>query len=196
MNVIRRSLYAQALLTSSIVLTAPARAQVGAAVLTGQVVDASNKEAVADVVITVTSPALQGEQIGVTDTSGSYRVPNLPPGEYAIRFEKESYKPYSRSAVPLRADSTIRIDAQLLPEALKGEEVVVVAQAPTVDVGSTNVGLSLNKELVRRVPLVAPSAKGAGSKSFEALAAAAPGAQSDLYGISISGASSPENAFI
>ena len=45
-------------------------AQSGAAVLTGTVVDASNKQPVSDVVVTVTSPALQGEQTVVTDTSG------------------------------------------------------------------------------------------------------------------------------
>jgi hypothetical protein len=69
-------------------------AQQGAAVLTGTVVDASSKEPLADVVVTVTSPALQGEQTVVTDTSGLYHVPDLPPGVYTLRLDKEHYKPY------------------------------------------------------------------------------------------------------
>src|SRR5262249_58252146 len=90
-------------------------AQQGAAVLTGTVVDASNNQPVADVVVTVTSPALQGEQTVVTDTSGLYRVPDLPPGVYTLRLDKEKFKPYAREAITLRADTTIRVNALLLP---------------------------------------------------------------------------------
>src|SRR5262245_49701284 len=51
-------------------------AQQGTAVLTGTVVDASTKKPIPDAVVTVTSPSLQGWQTVVTDSSGSYRVPN------------------------------------------------------------------------------------------------------------------------
>jgi len=57
---------------------ATAQAQAGAAVLVGKVVDASTHKGVPDVVVTATSPALQGEQIVTTDSSGTYRVPSLP----------------------------------------------------------------------------------------------------------------------
>jgi hypothetical protein len=178
-----------------VVITAPALAQVGAAVLTGKVIDATTQAPVADVVVTVTSPALQGEQMAVTDDTGSYRIPNLPPGTYTMRAEKDSYKPYNRVDLALRADATIRFDAQILPEAIK-EEVVVQAMAPTVDVGSTNVGINMTKETFKRIPITPPSGKGAGSKSFEGVAAVAPGANADMFGTSINGASSPENAYI
>jgi hypothetical protein len=72
-------------------------AQIGASNLTGTVVDAATKAPVADVVVTATSPSLQGEQVVVTDGSGLYRVPQLPPGTYSLRFEKETYRPYSRT---------------------------------------------------------------------------------------------------
>ncbi|HMI83820.1 MAG TPA: TonB-dependent receptor [Polyangiaceae bacterium] len=196
MSLSRQSRIAWTLAVAQVVITAPALAQVGAAVLTGKVLDATSQAPVSDVVVTVTSPALQGEQMAVTDDSGSYRIPNLPPGEYTLRAEKDSFRPFSRGELTLRADATIRFDAQLLPEAIKGEEVVVQAQAPTVDVGSTNVGLSVSKEMMRRVPISPPTGKGAGSKSFEAVAAVAPGANADMFGTSINGASSPENAYI
>src|SRR5262249_28042038 len=80
----------------------------GLAVAAGRVGDASSKEPLADVVVTVTSPALQGEQTVVTDTSGLYRVPDLPPGVYTLRLDKEQYKPYAREGISLRADTTIR----------------------------------------------------------------------------------------
>src|SRR5688572_25477621 len=85
----------------------------GSAVITGTVVDASNQQAVADVVVTATSPRLQGEQIVVTDATGSYRLPQLPPGEYTLRYENPAYKPFAREKVTLRADTTVRVNVQL-----------------------------------------------------------------------------------
>ena len=196
MSLSRRSRIAWTLAAAQVVISAPAMAQVGRSVLTGKVVDTTNQAPVGDVVVTVTSPALQGEQMAVTDASGAYRIPNLPPGEYQIRAEKESYRPYSRTDIALRADATIRFDVQLLPEAIKAEEVEVQALAPTVDVASTNVGLNINRDAIRRVPISPPSGKGGGAKSFETVAAIAPGANADLFGTSINGASSPENSYL
>jgi len=62
-------------------------------VIIGTVVSAENKKPVADVVVTATSPNLQGEQVVVTDAQGQYRIPQLPPGVYTLRFDKESFKP-------------------------------------------------------------------------------------------------------
>jgi outer membrane receptor protein involved in Fe transport len=171
-------------------------AQQGAAVLTGTVVDASDKSPVGDVVVTVTSPALQGEQTVVTDSTGLYRVPDLPPGVYTLRLDKEKFKPYAREGITLRTDTTIRVNAELLPEALKAEEVTVVARPPTVDVGSSSTGMNIGQDFTRRVPVGTPSQKGSANRSFEAVAEAVPGARDDHYGTSISGTTSPENNYV
>jgi outer membrane receptor protein involved in Fe transport len=171
-------------------------AQQGAAVLTGTVVDASDKSPLGDVVVTVTSPALQGEQTVVTDATGLYRVPDLPPGVYTLRLDKEKYKPYARDGITLRTDTTIRVNAELLPEALKAEEVTVVARPPTVDVGSSSTGMNIGQDFTRRIPIAAPSQKGSATRSFEAVAEAVPGARDDHYGTSISGTTSPENNYV
>src|SRR5438045_3722615 len=111
-------------------------AQQGAGVLIGTVTDAATQQPLADVVATVTSPALQGEQVVVTDSTGLYRIPDLPPGVYTVRLDKEQYKAYASDEIALRADTTLRVNAELLPESLKAEEVVIRASRPTVDVGS------------------------------------------------------------
>jgi hypothetical protein len=170
-------------------------AQVGSAVLTGKIIDASTKAPVADAVVTVTSPSLQGEQLMVTDASGLYRIPGLPPGEYTIRLDKETYKPYSRAGIQLRADTTIQVSAEVLPEAIK-EEIVVVGDPPTVDIGSSSTGTNISSEFVRRVPVAQPGTKGSQVRSFESAAEVAPGARFDDYGTSINGASSPENRYV
>ena len=76
----------------------------------------STKKPVADVVVTATSPSLQGEQVVVTDASGHYRIPQLPPGTYTLRFEKETYRPFSRAGIERRRESTLRLNVELLPE--------------------------------------------------------------------------------
>src|SRR5678815_6011830 len=107
-----------------------ALAQGSTSVLTGNVIDASTRAPVPDVVVTATSPSLQGEQVVVTDGSGLYRVPQLPSGTYTLRFEKETYRPYTRTGIDVTADRTLRLNIELLPEALQGETIVITGAAP------------------------------------------------------------------
>ncbi|WP_306818066.1 TonB-dependent receptor [Archangium lipolyticum] len=174
---------------------APALAQQGTSVLTGTVVDASSKQPVPDVVVTATSPQLQGEQVAVTDATGLYRLPQLPPGVYTLRFDREGFKPYSRGDITLRLNHTVRLNAELLPDSL-GEVMIVQAAPPAVDVGSTRTGVSVDNALVRHLAVVGPTSKGSASRSFESLAELAPGANADAYGISMNGTTSPENGFL
>jgi outer membrane receptor protein involved in Fe transport len=164
-------------------------------VIVGQVVSAESKKPVQDVVVTATSPNLQGEQIVVTDAQGQYRIPQLPPGVYTLRFDKESFKPFSRSEVQLRLDRTIRVNVEILPEAFT-EEITVVAKPPTVDVGSTSQGVNVDQDFIKRIAVNRPGGKGGAARSFDSLAELAPGAQNDAYGVSINGTTSPENGYV
>ncbi|WNG57644.1 carboxypeptidase regulatory-like domain-containing protein [Archangium gephyra] len=68
---------------------------------------------VTEVVVTATSPSLQGEKVVVTDAQGQYRIPQLPPGVYSLRFEKESFEPFTRGDIQLRLDRTGRVNVEL-----------------------------------------------------------------------------------
>jgi outer membrane receptor protein involved in Fe transport len=182
-------------LTAS-VFVRDAAAQIGAGTLIGAIVDASSHRPLPDVVVTATSPALQGEQTVVTDSSGSFRIPNLPPGEYTLRYEADTFRPYSRSGIQLRAGITLRVDAELLPETLKAEEVTVVAKPPTVDVGSARSGVTVTSEFTSRLSVAPPTGKGGAARSFEQLAEIAPTAHGDLFGQSVSGTTSVENQYM
>jgi hypothetical protein len=173
-----------------------AHAQVSSSVLTGNVVDASTKAPVADVVVTATSPGLQGEQVVVTDATGLYRVPQLPAGAYTLRFEKESYRPFSRAGIEVPADRTLRLNVELLPETAGVETVTVVGTPPTVDVGSSTVGTTINQDFMRNIAVSRPGGLGGATRSFDSIATVAPQANSDVYGVGISGATSPENQYL
>jgi len=184
------------IVASVLVYAAPVAAQQGAAVLVGTVIDVSSDVPVADAVVTVTSTALQTEETTVTDEVGAYRVPNLPPGAYTLRIEKEAFKPYAREALDLHADTTIRVNASILPELLEAEEIVVIGRTPTVDIGSSSVGLNITSEFTNAIPLSAPGGKGSAARSFESVADVVPGAQADTFGVSFFGSSSPENRYL
>jgi hypothetical protein len=166
----------------------------GTAVITGIVVDAATNAPVPDVAVTAVSPALQGEATALTDATGTYRITQLPPGVFTLRLEHESYKPYARTDVNVRTDRTVRVNVQLLPDALQGDTVVVVAKPATVDVGTANTGLSVGKDFIQNVPFVLPNANGV--RSFESLASAAPQVIDDRFGYGFSGAQSPENLYL
>src|SRR6266498_3553272 len=88
---------------------AAAQAQQGTGALTGTIFDNATKKPVPDVIVMVKSPALQEDQVTVSDASGFYRVPNLPPGVYTIRFEKDGFFPSEQDGISLRADVTFRL---------------------------------------------------------------------------------------
>ena len=171
-------------------------AQLGTGVISGRVLDVSTQQPIADAVITAASPALQGEQIVVTDASGTFRIPNLPPGLYSVRYEVDGYHPYSRNDLEVSSTVTIRVDAELLPTTLSAQEVTVVGSAPTVDMGSTRSGVTLGSDFTSRVPIAPASGKGGAARSFEQLAEAAPTARSDTFGASIAGTTSVENQYM
>ena len=68
----------------------------------GTVTEQASGKRLAGVTVTVTSPALQGEQTEFTDESGHYIITELPPGEYLVRFYFHS-EHQRRAARRLRA---------------------------------------------------------------------------------------------
>jgi hypothetical protein len=175
-------------------LAPSARAQQGAGALTGVVTDNATGKPLDGVVVLVKSPNLQDEQITATDSSGFYRVAALPPGTYSIQFDKEGFFPNQRAGIALRSDTTLRVNSALAP-AVGAAEEVVITQRPVVDVGSSGTTTTVDKEMLKRVPLSAPGSKGSAARTFESVAEVAPGANNDLYGAGVNGATSPENHY-
>jgi hypothetical protein len=86
------------------------------------------------VVVTATSPNLKGEQSVETDDNGLYRLAGLPPGRYVLRFERESYRPYSRPGIDVAPERILRLNVDLLPETA-GAETITVVGAGADDLG-------------------------------------------------------------
>lgn len=158
--------------------------------LTGTV--RSGGSALPGVLVTISSPALQGIRMTVTGEGGGYNFPALPPGEYTVRFELEGMQAMTRN-VHVGLAQTARADADLRVSAV-AEAITVTATAPaaieTTEI-TTNIPAQLLDELpVQRNILAAVSLT----------AGVAPGlagrADNANLGFSISGAASSDSLFL
>src|SRR5207248_4526907 len=56
------------------------------------------------VTVTVTSPQLQGVNSTVTDATGQFRFPSLPPGAYTVKADLAGFKTVEQSNVRIGLD--------------------------------------------------------------------------------------------
>ena len=74
-------------------------------VITGSVKASATKSPLFEAVITVSSPVLEGKKFAITDSTGNYKIANLPKGTYSITIEMEGF-------------DTINYDNIFLPEGM------------------------------------------------------------------------------
>ena len=137
------------LLLTGFLLQAQVARQTG--VIRGVVVDAEGNP-VPGMSITATSPALMGKAKDVTDEDGSFRLPSLPPGVYTITAELQGFKTIKRENVVVRVGMVVTLRLTTSMATLE-EEVVVVAEAPTVDVQSSKIANIISSDMLERLPL-------------------------------------------
>jgi iron complex outermembrane receptor protein len=94
-------------------------------IITGVVTDASTGKGVPGAVVVATSPAVQGEKTAVTGADGAFTISGLPAGNYRLAAQLGTYKPAERSDLAVKADTTLRANLSVVPEAVEMAEVVV-----------------------------------------------------------------------
>ena len=139
------------LLVAVIAFTAPASAQQGTAAFQGNISD-NTGGVLPGVTVTLASDALIGGQnIVVSGGDGSYRLPNLPPGMYELRFELPGFQTVVREAQRLTVGFTAEIDVTMSVSALE-ETVTVTGESPVVDIKQTATSIALTNEVLDAVP--------------------------------------------
>lgn len=128
----------------------PALAQIEQARLTGVVTDAQGG-VLPGVTVTARSTALIGTQTAVTEADGRYRFPSLPGGTYDLTFELTGFQSVRREGIVLRLGQTLTVDSNLQVATLE-ETVTVTGESPVVDVTTTAVGTTFDKERLTGIP--------------------------------------------
>src|ERR1043166_388710 len=154
--------------------------------LRGVVKDKTTGEPSVGATVVATSPALQGEQVVITDENGAYYITSLPPGEYTITVYYNDTT-FSRNNVLVQLGKEMLINVAVDSSVTKGETIAIQGSAPIVDQGSTKIGATITSDYTNNVPT---------QRTFGEVMAGAAGAQKDNYGISFGGATSAENTYV
>lgn len=103
------------------------------------------------VTITMSSESVMGERVTTSDIDGSYRYLALPPGTYSVLFELTGFGSINREGVVVTTGSTFTIDVSL-DIATVAETITVTGESPVVDVKSTGVNATFDKQQLDEVP--------------------------------------------
>ena len=148
----------------SVLISAPALAQIGANV-SGVIADNSGA-VLPGVTVTVTNTATGRGQTLVTTEDGRYRAVALQPGPYEIAAELQGFGTVRREVVlPVGADATVDVT---LGVAALAETVTVVGEAPLVEVAKSQPSSVVTGEQLESLPVL--------NRNFLVLAQLMPGA--------------------
>ena len=136
----------RAVLLGVILLTAQLHAQRTTGELLGVVRDSSGA-VLPGVTVSVTGPNIARAQTTVTTETGSYRIANLPPGEYTITFELSGFRTVSLQGLRVSVGGAVEQNIGLEIGQL-AESVSVIAESPVVDTTSNEVGTTFDKDWV------------------------------------------------
>lgn len=117
----------------------------------GVITDASGA-VLPGVTVTLRGRAVPGAPTTVTNETGVYRFPNLPPGSYDLTVELAGFTTSTQTGIQVSLGGTAEIDVQL-KLSTQSETITVVAQAPVVDSTSSQVATNYSREWVENAPV-------------------------------------------
>ena len=137
-----------AILLMAVLIPATARAQTSVA---GVVRDTSGA-VLPGVTVEATSPVLiEKVRTAISDSTGQYRISELPPGIYTLKFTLAGFSTTERTGVELRGGGVVTVNADLRIGGVQ-ETVTVTGDSTVVDIRSTKRETVLDDETVRAIP--------------------------------------------
>ena len=103
------------------------------AIISGVLKDARSKLPLNEAIITLSSSSFKGQKIALTDSSGKYRINNLPAGTYTISFEMEGYEKFTHENLLVREGMSLGVSFEMAKERknVKKSEQIHVADTTT-----------------------------------------------------------------
>ena len=96
------------------------------------------------------------EQTGqgtVTDADGYYSIINIHPDEYTVRYQFVGYATHVVEGLRVLIDQTATVDVQLQEEVIEGQEVIVTAERPLVEMGRTTTTSYVSEREMEALPV-------------------------------------------
>src|SRR5436309_235760 len=143
--------FRQIVFVLSWLLILPASVNAQQSTLSGVVKDSSSA-VLPGVTIEASSPVLiEKTRTAVTDGTGQYRLPELPPGTYTVTFTLPGFSTVKREGVEVSGVGVTTINAELRVGAIS-ETITVTGETPIVDVQSARRGQVLSSEIIKDLP--------------------------------------------
>jgi len=139
------------LVLGSFFLISNAAAQSDRGTIAGTVLDSSGA-AVSDAKIIVTSSDTGAAYEAVTGPTGGYRIPDVRVGTYSVTAAAQGFKTEQRTGLVVQVNSTASLDFTLQPGDIK-ETLTVVADAPSLQSESSDIGTVVSKKQIEDLPL-------------------------------------------
>jgi len=136
---------------AALLLCAPLLSQESTGRILGTITDQSGGT-VPGAMVVVTDTQRGVARTLVTNDAGEYSAPNLTPGTYAVRADKQGFKVTERQNVILEVNQDLRVDLQLQPGELN-QTVTVTEAIPLVDTTNAELGGTLQSDVVDNLPL-------------------------------------------
>jgi Carboxypeptidase regulatory-like domain/TonB-dependent Receptor Plug Domain len=137
-------------LVSMVAAVAPAAAQVQTGSVYVRVVD-DQGAVVPGVTITISSPVLPRDHVGVTDASGVFQVPGLSVGIYTVRGALQGFQTVNRADIVVRQGQTANVEIAMKVSGLS-EEVTVRGESPVVDTKTVGAQVNIDTNLIEKAP--------------------------------------------
>ncbi len=87
------------------------------------------------------------------DINGRFLVLHVPPGTYTLRFQMIGYQKLRVKNVRVFTDRTTKVNATLLPQAIQGKAVTIVAGREPVEFDRTSTSSYVSKEEIEALPV-------------------------------------------
>ena len=140
------------ILTLAILSSAPSSAQVAGATLSGTVTD-STGGVVPGTQVVITNVATGVITKVTTNSDGFYISANLLPGGYNVTISAKGYTTEERTGIVLTVGAQQVFDLTLRVGSAATEVMVVTAEAPAVQLNSSDISAVVNATTVRELPL-------------------------------------------
>jgi outer membrane receptor protein involved in Fe transport len=119
--------------------------------ITGVAKDTSGA-VVPGVTVTARNQATGFARTEVSDATGTYRLPSLPPGTYSLTAEVQGFSTETRPDIVLVIDQTATINFTL-KLATVSETVTVTGESPIVDVTRSDVSTAVSTQQIQDLPV-------------------------------------------
>lgn len=141
-------------LAAVVALSTSAFAQGGGASSTGSIsgeIKDAQGGVLPGVTVTATSPAQIGTLSAVTNESGIYRFPAVPPGEYRLTFELAGFQTSVREGIRITLGFNAQVNVNLNVATLQ-ETVTVSGQSPVIDTSATRIQTNYDQQTLASIP--------------------------------------------